>query len=144
MAATHGLAKVLATPTRNGGGLWVAAPLLFGVLLAPYAGMAQEATPSKSEWLNKMRTAVPTSFCRDKQYFRQCFDVERSTCEKTAASATRTCIRKLESEMPDTFNRERGRKWGQRLGECAGRAYEVSLSQKRIESDKCNNVENWR
>jgi hypothetical protein len=45
--------------------------------------------------------------------------------------------------MPAVFTREDGRQWGGVVGGCAGEAYEISLINRRIDSDRCNDAKNW-
>jgi hypothetical protein len=118
----------------------VVTALLWTLVSAPsYAEGA-----SKQAWLQRMKTTLPTKMCAEQQYFRQCFDVDARQCERTMASATRSCVREFESDIPDTLDRDAGRRWGKRLGQCAGGTYETSLTGQRIDDERCNNIDNWR
>ncbi len=108
-------------------------------------GVANAAQISKEQWLSAMETALPAAFCKEIQYFRQCFEVSARECEQVAASTTRICLDKYQSKMPAVFNQPQdGSKWGRTIGACAGTAYELTLIKKRINNEKCNNVNNWR
>ena len=74
--------------------------ILVVIALASYAG-AQEIKVSKRQWIDGMKTAVPTAFCQKEQYFRACFKVTQEECEITAASATRICLKNKEKEIPE-------------------------------------------
>jgi len=100
---------------------------------------------SKNAWISSMTTALPTALCNSSQYFRQCFSVTAQECEETAASATRVCLNKYISEIPEIFIQPKdGTRWGSIIGSCAGEAYEVSLIYKRIKSQKCDNPAYWQ
>jgi hypothetical protein len=112
-------------------------------LIIPLFANATEV--SKSDWFNGMSTVLPTAFCNSNQYFRQCFRVSAQECEETAASATRICLNKYSKEIPETLMQPKdGTHWGTVIGNCAGEAYEITLSQKRINNAKCNDISNWQ
>jgi len=116
---------------------------LLTALLLPLTANAVEV--SKSDWYNGMSTALPTAFCNSSQYFRQCFSVSAQECEETAASATRVCLNKNDKDIPSTLVQPKdGTHWGTIIGTCAGEAYEITLSKKRISNTKCNDVSNWQ
>lgn len=96
------------------------------------------------QWLEAMRTTMPTVLCDSAQYFRQCFDVTAQECEETAASSTRVCINDVEHLIPEMMRLPAdGNAWGTRIGQCAGTAYEAALRDKRISNPKCNNPASW-
>ena len=113
------------------------------LLTLPFSTNALEV--SKKSWIEGMTSALPTAFCNSSQYFRQCFHITAIECEETALSATRICIKENEDKIPDTLVQpEDGRKWGTKIGSCAGKAYELSLIKKRINNARCNNASNWQ
>jgi hypothetical protein len=117
--------------------------LLIALLSACGSSMATEV--AKAEWLSAMSTAVPTSFCQPKQYFRQCFSVSAEECEQVAASSTRTCLEKHKSAIPEILVQPAdGTRFGTVVGACAGSTYEITLTSKRISSAKCNDPNNWK
>lgn len=120
--------------------------LHLSILLAVFAcSLAQASEVNKAHWMESMETDLPAAFCSPNQYFRQCFEVSAAECEETAASTTRTCMNRHESDIPATLVQpEDGTHWGTIIGECAGRAYDIALSEKRISSAECDDVSNWR
>lgn len=126
------------TGRRGHGSIAVA---LVALLLTPGASLA--AGVEKGRWFDQMEKAVPNNFCSEQQYFRQCFEVDAKTCQNTLAKATRDCIGQLESDVPDELDGEARQQWGERVGQCAGETYEASLADKRIDSQRCNNADNW-
>jgi len=116
---------------------------VFIALLLPLSANAVEV--SKSDWYNGMSTALPTAFCNSTQYFRQCFSVSAQECEETAASATRVCLNKNDKDIPNVLIQPKdGTHWGAIIGTCAGEAYGITLSKKRISNAKCNDAKNWQ
>ncbi len=116
--------------------------ILFSVSISTLAN-AQEVT--KEQWVLGMKTVLPAHFCQEAQYFRQCFNVTATECEKVAASTTRICLSELNNQIPNLLVQPKdGTLWGTKVGSCAGTAYEASLIEKRISNDKCNNVSNWQ
>ena len=100
---------------------------------------------SKPDWYNGMSTVLPTVLCNSSQYFRQCFSVSAQECEETAASATRVCLKKNDKDIPNILIQPKdGAHWGTVIGSCAGEAYEITLTKKRINNSKCNDVSNWQ
>lgn len=105
---------------------------------------AQESTISRQAWINGMQDKLPAAFCQEKQYFRQCFTVTETECLRVASNATTVCLGSKQKEIPDELVQPKdGSHWGGIVGECAGNAYEAALLEKRINSDKCNDVNNW-
>lgn len=91
-----------------------------------------------------MRTVLPTYLCREHQYFRQCFSVNAETCVNTMRLATLACIPKFEGGMPATFHQPAdGKKWGEKVGSCAGAAYETTLLSSRKNNPRCNTPSAW-
>jgi hypothetical protein len=45
--------------------------------------------------------------------------------------------------VPAKLDQESGRKWGTKVGSCAGQAFEVTLVKKRLSTPKCNDPRNW-
>ena len=106
--------------------------------------LAQENVVNKQEWIAHMQKALPPAFCEENQYFRQCFKVTQRECLETTAAVTRQCLNKKENDIPEVLVQPRdGSQWGSVVGECAGDAYESRLLDRRISSDKCNDVKNW-
>jgi len=99
---------------------------------------------SKEVWMNGISTALPTTFCQSKQYFRQCFEVTQIECEETAMSATRICLEKHKIKIPNVLKLKDSQHWGGIIGRCAGRAYGMVFQKKGISSKKCNNLANWQ
>jgi len=105
---------------------------------------AQAQGVSREKWMEVMSTTLPDYLCGQNEYFRQCFKVSAQQCQQTALSATRTCLKQNESKIPAVLrSRDEGGKWGEVVGECTGNAYETALAAKRINSTRCNNVNNW-
>lgn len=120
---------------------WTLPAVAVALAAAPGAGLAEGTI--KSRWLDQMEKALPSNFCAQQQYFRQCFEVDANTCKRTMASATRGCIDQIESDVPKELDGQTKRKWGERLGQCATENYQNQLSDQRIDSERCNNVDNW-
>jgi len=100
---------------------------------------------NKNNWVNAVKTALPTVFCNSNQYFRQCFNVTAQECEETASSTTRICLNKNKDKIPAILQQPKdGTYWGTIVGTCAGEAYEIALIKKRIRNKKCNNPANWQ
>ncbi len=106
-------------------------------LLAAAPAHAQQ-TVSRADWMETMKTALPTAFCADDTPFRTCFEVTQEQCEETVASAVRVCLKKLQSKIPARLKQpEDGTKWGQKVGECAGNSYTAVLAKKKLKTKEC-------
>lgn len=114
------------------------------IILILFSGSAASQDIGKKQWIDRMSTALPTNFCKSGQYFRECFRVSQQECEEIALSATQICLIDKADEMPNLLKQPKdGSHWGQKVGECAGNGYEITLIDRRINSDRCNNPENW-
>ncbi|VAW69574.1 hypothetical protein MNBD_GAMMA09-2529 [hydrothermal vent metagenome] len=115
---------------------------LFMFLFLPLSGNAVDI--NKSDWVNNMSTALPSVFCSSRQYFRQCYDVTSQECQSTTISVTEICINNNIRNIPDVIIQPKDSTyWGTIIGQCAGKAYQLTLVSKRINSEKCNNSKNW-
>ena len=115
--------------------------LLVTLLLAT---SAEANEVSKAEWIKAMSTALPAHFCQPTQYFRQCFSVTQPECEQVALSATRICLEKHRSEIPEVLVQPRdGTRFGTIVGACSGGTYESTLIKKKISNARCNNPANF-
>jgi hypothetical protein len=118
---------------------------LFTLLVTVLLAIGAEANEvSKAEWIKAMSTALPAHFCQPTQYFRQCFSVTQPECEQVALSATRICLEKHKSEIPEVLVQPRdGTRFGTIVGACSGGTYESTLIKKRISNARCNNPANF-
>jgi hypothetical protein len=118
--------------------------LILIIISAASLAFAEDNTISKEAWLDGMQNKLPAAFCEEKQYFRQCFTVTETECLKVASNATRMCLGSKQDNIPDVLVQPKdGAHWGGIVGECAGNAYETAIIQKRINSDRCNDANNW-
>ncbi len=118
---------------------------IIAILLLFFIGHVNAVEVSKDSWVEHMETALPTYQCQSQAYFRQCFDVTAEKCEEVMGSATRTCLDQVSDSIPDILNQPQdGTMWGSRVGSCAGRTYEITLAKQRTNTDRCNNINNWR
>ena len=98
----------------------------------------------RDSWVAQFEVALPVALCKPGTYFRACFAVTPAVCEQAAASATRVCLTKVKKQLPPRLRQpDDGRAWGTKIGSCAGSAYEVALSTKKIQSQKCNDPSVW-
>lgn len=119
--------------------------ILIVMIIAFYSTLSYALNVEKDEWVASMEIVLPAAFCKKQMYFRQCFTVDAIACEEVAASVTRICLGKYKSDIPNPLKQPQdGTKWGAVVGRCAGSAYGVSLADKKINSEKCNDVNNWK
>jgi len=117
--------------------------LAAAALALPLFASAQ--TAPKDAWLQHVGKNMPTAFCTQQMYFRQCFTVSVQECEAAAAAATRDCISKHAADIPPTLTMpDDGRRWGGVIGKCAGTATELALIRKRISNARCNDPKQWQ
>jgi hypothetical protein len=100
------------------------------------------------EWMDRMQSMIPSLFCKDKSYFRECFAVSQQECEQETIRVTRICLKSKEDELKTAFKnsatREVAEKWGGLIGECVGTAYEFSFKDKRSNNSKCSDANIWQ
>jgi len=96
-----------------------------------------------SKWMEGMASVLPNIFCKDGSYFRECFKVTAQECEAEAIRVTRVCLQSKKADIEANLKQEGGKKWGEKVGECAGGSYELSLKDKRIDNPKCNDPSKW-
>ena len=107
--------------------------------------LAADASMSREAWVGQMRTALPVAFCQPQAYFRMCFDISAQGCEETASSAVRVCLKDMLDSIPATLVQPAdGQKWGTKLGECAGIAFDIALDAKKNHSPKCDDPSAWQ
>src|SRR5512139_2364684 len=102
------------------------------------AAPARAVEVAKAEWVETMKTALPTAFCVEGTPFRTCFKVTQEECEDAAASAVRLCLKKFQSQIPAKLKQPQdGEKWGQKVGECTGSSYAAALNKKKLNTKEC-------
>ncbi|HSQ62566.1 MAG TPA: hypothetical protein VLM85_05105 [Polyangiaceae bacterium] len=111
---------------------------------APVDSSSPAILVDRDVWVAQFEVALPVALCKAGTYFRACFAVTPALCEQTAASATRVCLNKVKKQLPPKLRQpDEGREWGTKIGSCAGSAYEVALSTKKIQSQKCSDPSVW-
>lgn len=138
----------MSSPSQAPSGGNAAAPSSSGsaTVATPAPAPADDTSPG-GKWISGMQSVLPSMFCKDKSYFRECFSVTQKECEQEAIRVTRVCLESKKDDIKNAFkdggSPEEGKKWGEKVGECAGTAYEVSLKDKRSNDPKCNDVSQW-
>lgn len=118
-------------------------PLSF-IFLTALSSFSSAFEVGRDEWTNAMTTALPNAFCQPQQFFRQCFDISEAQCMETATQTTRQCLQQFSAQFPQVFKQpDDGTYWGSKVGECAGEAYQTTLSKEFKNTAKCNDVNQW-
>ncbi|PHS66332.1 MAG: hypothetical protein COB09_02390 [Thalassobium sp.] len=118
-------------------------PLGF-ILLATLIPASEALEVGRDVWTNAMTTALPNAFCQPQQFFRQCFDVSEAQCLQTASQTTKHCLQQFSAQFPQVFQQPAdGSYWGTMVGQCAGEAYQTTLSKEFKNTAKCNDVNQW-
>jgi len=110
---------------------------------SPTSNPATSETDAANKWIEGMTALLPNLFCKEGSYFRECFKVNAQECETEATRATRACLQSKDAEIRANLKIDKGKTSGQKLGECAGDSYELSLKDKRIDNPKCNDPSKW-
>jgi hypothetical protein len=106
---------------------------------------AADVVVQKDRWLSDFRNILPSLFCKDGSYFRECFKVSDDVCHTTATQATETCMRQFAPQIPGQLHQPNdGGLWGNKIGTCAGTVFEATLVKSRLNSAKCDNPELWK
>src|SRR5262245_29111848 len=45
-----------------------------------------------TKWMEGMKSVLPSLFCKEKSYFRECFQISAEECEAEAIRVTRVCV----------------------------------------------------
>lgn len=118
-------------------------PLSF-IFLTTLSSFSNAFEVGRDTWTNAMSTALPNAFCQPQQFFRQCFDISEAQCVETATKVTRQCLQQFSAQFPQVFKQpDDGTYWGTKVGECAGEAYQTTLSKEFKNTAKCNDVNQW-
>jgi hypothetical protein len=114
---------------------------IFLLFLAIHA----ESAVTKSKFVKEFTAGLPISFCESNTYFRKCFSFDEANCKKIASASIELCVKELEKEIPTNLaSVDDGKKWGGKLGECAGRKFELDRMVKKVSSEDCSNPEKWK
>lgn len=106
---------------------------------------AADIVVRKDMWLSDMRNLLPSMFCIDGSYFRECFETNASVCHSTATAAAESCLRQFEPQIPEQLHQpDDGGLWGRKIGTCAGTVFEATLKKSRVNNAKCNNPALWK
>ncbi|MEE4329939.1 MAG: hypothetical protein V2J10_03675 [Wenzhouxiangella sp.] len=110
------------------------------ILLMTAAGptAAQNQLDSQT-WMNGMIETLPDFFCKDDQYFMQCFEVSEAECREVTRRLTEVCIEEVTDRIPALLDMpDDGRQWGTEVGRCAGIAYDMEMVESRSKTPACN------
>lgn len=100
-------------------------------------------TPKKS-WMEFMRANLAIEFCKDGSYFRQCFNINKTQCLKTAKKVVSMCLDMHSSSFPATFDQASGSEYGRNVGACSGTEYENELVSKKFKNKQiCYDAKHW-
>lgn len=100
----------------------------------------------KEQFQKQFETVLPESFCKEDEFYRKCFQVDKATCEKQMTGATKTCFKKMDQKIPSQLIQpQQGAEWGQKIGSCAATEYETSLKKaKRFTATTvCKDPKKW-
>ncbi|HKJ18730.1 MAG TPA: hypothetical protein VJ984_15355 [Xanthomonadales bacterium] len=99
----------------------------------------------KADWIEHLKSIIPTVFCSSEQYFRQCFDVTIEQCEEAMSSSARVCIANLEDQIPEMLVQpDDGTHWGNVIGQCIGASYDQVHKDQRSRDPSCVDPTNWQ
>ena len=114
------------------------ATLVVGAALGT-AGCKKQA--SKGYWIREMAKKLPRELCKDGTYFRECFQVSHQECLSVAREVTKECLEQVRSQLPKTLMQPHdGRRWGGKVGACAGTAFEKRLIKRRHVTARCAEI----
>jgi len=86
---------------------------------------------SKKYWISMTEKKLPAEFCKEGEYFRECFKLSNRECLENAEATVKSCLLKLNSQIPKRIvQHEDGVHWGQQVFNCAGHAIELRLKTK--------------
>lgn len=101
--------------------------------------------PSKDQFIEKFEPAMMKFFCAPKGFTLSCYDVTEAQCVGVMKPALSACVEKFKGEMPEKFDQESGAKVGEKIGNCAGVAFQNDLLDKHKRTDpapKCDDPGN--
>ena len=111
---------------------------LLGALLVGTAGCKTKKQASKKYWITEMKKRLPEEFCKQGGVFRECFKLTKAQCLATAKEATKLCLNRFRSQFPKVFMQpEDGSHWGQKVGLCAGTAFEQKHMALKQDTPAC-------
>lgn len=119
--------------------------LFLMLMLFSTCSQAADVIIPKSQFVESMKTALPNAFCSEKMYFRKCFKISEDVCLSEAIRATKVCVMSMNSDMPEKFHQPvDGTTWGSKVGECAGKNFEISLIKSKVDSADCKDIAKWK
>lgn len=99
----------------------------------------------KNDWINKFTSLLPSMFCKEAAFFRQCYKVNKEECMQASTKSVKDCLVTNDSVIPEVLvMKTDGTKLGGQFGQCAGVRYSQLLVDKFISNTKCNTPSNWQ
>jgi len=118
--------------------------VLIAALFASSASAA-DIVLTKSQFIEGFKKSLPDSFCADKSYFRQCFEITKEKCAKAVTEASTACIAPLETGIPEKLTKPtEGQAWGEKFGSCVGEKFEAEQPKKKTAPADCNDLAKWK
>jgi hypothetical protein len=111
---------------------------LAGIVALIVPGVVLSAGLPAADWVAKFTGHFITLACQEDSMFRACLTVSEAECISTAHTAIGACVEGARSEMPPTFlDQATSRKWGGKIGSCAGDNLENALRYQHPADEAC-------
>lgn len=108
----------------------------------PSPSKAEKSPDPMFKWDAKSETSFVQLLCGDGEYFRECFSVSRQNCERTLKAEARACANSISDSKRKSFKSEV--QMFAEIGLCAGLRIENVWRDRKTNSSKCDNKENWQ
>lgn len=119
--------------------------LIFLVLTLQATTASAEGTVKKENWMAGFKDILPAALCRDRGFFRSCFEISADECHMLLTDATQSCLRQYKDQIPQQLHQPKdGTEWGTKVGVCVGTIIEGSQAAKRIHNTKCDDPTAWK
>ncbi len=112
--------------------------------LPGYAGKAQ-VFPERMkslEWQKLFLNTYPNEFCKQGDYFYECYIPNREQCLRLVKPLTFNCLKS--SKIPKIVQwPEEGMELGRNVGACVAKTFLTQFKGKRRDLVKCRNDKQW-
>lgn len=110
----------------------VRAGFCFSLLVWPGSG---HCDVDSAQWAKWMATALPAKLCEEDGRIMQCYAVTQAQCLEAALPIARQCIDS--ANLPSTFSKGDGSKFGRTIGSCTGSKLTDALPLKKGMTAQC-------
>jgi len=93
----------------------------------------------KKQWIEFLSSTLVGAFCKKDSTFLKCYEMDQPQCIKISLEVTDQCVAEIGPSIPQPIPKSDARKWGEKIGSCAGDKLTDRVKPRKGMGDACGN-----